>query len=97
MIPCKIELKEKNFWKIKGYLKQNPKINAKEITEVKDVTRASIASVCPYWSPVVPEKYELKYFGDSKKNSYEGLDDNKFCNLRRKTRLQVLRAVQGIY
>lgn len=79
MIPCKIELKEKNFWKIRGYLKQNNKINSKEITEIKDVTRASVASICPYWSPVLPDKYDLKYFPESKKRTYEGLENNKFA------------------
>lgn len=78
MLPCKIELKEKNFWKIREYLKQNNKINSKEINEIKDVTRASVASICPYWSPVLPEKYELKNFEDSKKKKYEGLDKNHF-------------------
>lgn len=78
MIPCKIELKEKNFWKIKGYIKQNKNVNAKEIHEIKDVNRASVASICPYWSPVLPEKYDLKCFADSKKETYEGLDKNNF-------------------
>jgi Rad3-related DNA helicase len=78
MIPCKIELKEKNFWKIKGYLKQNKKINYKEITEIKDVGRASVASICPYWSPVLPERYELKYFEDSRKRKYQGLNNTTF-------------------
>jgi len=78
MLPCKIELKEKNFWKIKEYLRQNNKINNKEINEIKDVTRASVASICPYWSPVLPEKYDLKNFEDSKKKKYEGLDGNHF-------------------
>ncbi len=78
MLPCKIELKEKNFWKIKEYLRQNNKINNKEINEIKDVTRASVASICPYWSPVLPEKYDLKNFEESKKKKYEGLDGNHF-------------------
>lgn len=77
MLPCKIELKEKNFWKIREYLRQNPKINHTEITDVKNVTRASVASICPYWSPVLPEKYDLKQF-EGKKKEYEGLEKNRF-------------------
>ncbi len=77
-IPCKIELKEKNWRKIKEYIKQNNKIKEKNISDIKDVKRATIASVCPYWSPVLPEKYELKYFKDSDKKYYEGLGKNKF-------------------
>jgi len=78
MLPCKIELKEKNFWKIREYLKQNNRVNAKEINSIKDVTRASVASVCPYWSPVLPDKYDLKNFEDSKKKKYDGLQESKF-------------------
>ncbi|MFW6233178.1 MAG: DEAD/DEAH box helicase family protein [Nanoarchaeota archaeon] len=59
-IPCKIEIKEKNWNKIKQYLKQNKRINSRDFNNIKDVKRASIAWVCPYWSPALPEKYELK-------------------------------------
>src|SRR3989339_3453 len=59
-LPCKIEIKEKNWNKIKEYLKKNKNIDYTDFNEIKDVTRASVAGVCPYWSPVLPEMYELE-------------------------------------
>lgn len=77
-LPCKIEIREKNWQRIKEYLKKNNKVNLKDFEEIKDVKRASVAGVCPYWSPVLPEKYELKSFADSKKKSYIGLNNEKY-------------------
>ncbi len=78
-LPCKIEIKEKNLRKIKEYLRQNPNIRQGLIQEINNVRRAPIAGVCPYWSPVLLEKYNLgKGFEDYPKRSYEGLKGNKF-------------------
>ena len=77
-LPCKIEIKEKNWNKIKTYLKQNKRMNVENLDNIKDVKRAAVACACPYWSPVLPEKYSLKIFADSKKKSYLGLEDTKF-------------------
>lgn len=75
-IPCKIEIKEKNWNKIKQYIKQNKKINARDISDLKDVRRFSVAGACPYWCPVLPEMYELKGF--DKKRKYMGLNNTNF-------------------
>jgi Rad3-related DNA helicase len=85
LIPCKIELKEKNWYKIKKYLQQNNKVNFSDFSEIKDVKRFSVASVCPYWSPVVPEKYELKNFPNAKKRKYLGLEDTSFVFYQNKS------------
>ena len=77
-LPCKIEIKEKNWNKIKTYLKQNKRMNVENLDDIRDVGRAAVACACPYWSPVLPEKYSLKIFADSKKRSYLGLEDTKF-------------------
>jgi len=77
-IPCKIEIKEKNWKRIKEYLKQNKNINLKNFSEIKDVKRVSVAGACPYWSPVLPEKYELKQFEKAKKRKYTGLNNTDF-------------------
>ena len=77
-IPCKIEIKEKNWRRIKEYLKQNKDVNIKDFNDIKDVKRASVAAVCPYWSPVLPERYELKAFSDSKKENYMGLNNERY-------------------
>lgn len=83
-IPCKIEIKEKNWQRILEYLKQNNRINWKEFTEIKDVKRFSIAPVCPYWSPVMPSKYELKFSGNLLKKNYFGVSGSEFTFYQRK-------------
>ncbi len=81
-IPCKIELREVNWLKIKKYIQQNKNIELKDFGSIKDVKRMSVAPVCPYWSPVLPEKYDLKL--DGKKRKYEGLNDTTFVQYKRK-------------
>ena len=78
LIPCKIELKEKNWNKIKQYLQQNKKVNFSSFSDIKEVKRFSVASICPYWSPVISDKYELKNFPNSKKRKYLGLENTNF-------------------
>jgi len=79
-IPCKIEIKEKNWYKIKEYIRQNKNIDPSDFLEVKDVKRNSIAPVCPYWCPVFPDRFELngKNFENIKKRNYNGLGGTKF-------------------
>ena len=85
-IPCKIEIKEKNSGRIFNYLKDNKAINPKNFKTIKDVKRASIAPVCPYWCPVFPDKFELggKNFEGAKKRSYAGLKEVKYIVYERK-------------
>ena len=84
-IPCKIEIKEKNFWRAREYLRQNKNVDIKNIQKVKDIKRTPLASVCPYWSPVLRDIYELKNVEYSKKRSYEGLKDIDFNLYQRKS------------
>ena len=83
-IPCKIEIKERNFKRIREYLRENKKINLRNIIKINDVKRIPLASICPYWSPVLPDKYELKNIEFSEKRTYEGLEDTKFVIYKRK-------------
>jgi Rad3-related DNA helicase len=82
-IPCKIELREANWPKLKEYIRQNQNVNLNDFGSIKDVKRMSVAPVCPYWSPVLPEKYDLKSL-NGKKRKYEGLDDTIFIQYKRK-------------
>jgi Rad3-related DNA helicase len=81
-IPCKIEIKEKNISKIRHYLKQNKKINIKNFEKISDVKRMSIAPVCPYWSPIIPEEYEVNLNHESKQ-VYKGLGNKNFVYYKR--------------
>ncbi len=83
-LPCNIELREANWLKIKKYIQQNKKVNIKNFASIKDVKRMSVAPACPYWSPVLPDKYEIKTLGEIEKREYEGLDGMKFIQYKRK-------------
>jgi len=83
-LPCKIEIREKNWEKVREYLKKNPKVNLKSIGNIKDVKRFLIAPVCPYWSPVLPSKYELKNLDNVTKKNYEGLNKTIYTYHQRK-------------
>ncbi len=85
-LPCKIEIKEKNWNKIKEYLKQNKDVSPNNFSDIKDVKRASVAAVCPYWSPAIPSKYEPggRIFINSIKKKYMGLEDTEFTIYQRK-------------
>jgi Rad3-related DNA helicase len=85
-IPCKIEIKEKNWNKIKEYLKKNKDINYRNFLDIKDVKRASVAGTCPYWCPVLPDRYELggRSFANAKKRYYKGLKSINYIFYQRK-------------
>ncbi len=83
-IPCKIEIKEKNFNKIIEYLKKNKNINLKNIELISDIKRPPLASVCPYSSPVLPEIYDLKNLDCRNKRTYMGLNNTRFVIYQRK-------------
>jgi Rad3-related DNA helicase len=83
-IPCKIEIKEKNNQRIREYLRQNNKVNPKNFDKISDIKRMSIAPVCPYWSPVVPDTYEVKNMEFEDKKKYTGLQKKKFTFYMRK-------------
>lgn len=83
-IPCKIEIKEKNWEKIKKYLKQNPRIDVRNFTQISDVKRLPVAAVCPYWSPVFPEQYDIKVLEEKYKKTYKGLKGKNFVFYQRK-------------
>lgn len=83
-IPCKIEIKEKNWEKIKKYLRQNPRIDVRNFTQISDVKRLPVAAVCPYWSPVFPEEYDIKVLEEIYKKTYKGLKGKNFVFYQRK-------------
>lgn len=83
-LPCRIEIKEKNFGKIKNYLKKNPKVRFSSFNSARNVRRLSIAPVCPYWSPIVPSEIELGILDDSIKRKYKGLENREYTLYKRK-------------
>ena len=83
-LPCKIEIKEKNIQVIKDYVKQNPDVKISNFSSINEIRRMSLAPVCPYWAPIVPEEFEIKKFKDARKIKYLGLDNKKFTIYQRK-------------
>jgi len=82
-LPCKIDIKDKNFRRIRSFIKKNPKIDPRFFTTVQRVKRLSIAPVCPYWSPIVPSEIELP-LDDAHKRVYKGLEDRNYTLYSRK-------------
>jgi len=79
-----IEINEKNFPVIKKYLRENPDVRMSDFSSIKDVKRMSVAPVCPYWCPIVPEEIEIKKFNDLQKIKYIGLNNQRFIIHQRK-------------
>ncbi len=84
-IPCKIEIKERNSNTLREYLKQNRKIDPRSFEKTSDIKRMSIAPVCPYWSPVVSEEYDIKNIDEKEKIKYKGLNGKYFYFYKRKS------------
>ncbi len=84
-LPCKIEIKEKNLYKIKDFIRKNPSVRVSDFDSIHDVRRMTIAPVCPYWSPIVSDVFEINKFKDAKKIKYQGLNNKNFTIYQRKT------------
>jgi len=82
ILPCKIEIKEKNLAFLKEYIKQNPAVKLSQFSSISEIKRMSVAPVCPYWSPILPKEYETNL--KTKKSSYKGLENQEFIIHQRK-------------
>jgi len=82
LLPCTIEIKEKNFKKIREYINKNPNARIKDLQTLRGVKRMTIAPICPYWSPIAPASVDLNLKADKKK--YIGLNNEEFIFYRRK-------------
>lgn len=82
-LPDTIKFTEKNAYLLRDYYKNNPIINGKDMPEVRDLKRISIAPANPYWSPIVSSTYELP-LKDAKKRKYVGLSGKEFTFYHRK-------------
>ena len=82
LLPCKIEIKEKNSKAIYDYLKRNENADIQMFANINDVTRRVIAPSCPYWSPIMPTEIDLNL--EAKKKLYDGLSGKRFRIYERK-------------
>lgn len=81
LLPCKIEIKEKNKKKVKEYLRKNEDVNSN--LPLSRVRRLSIAPICPYWSPIVPSEIDLSVLNANKKK-YRALNNKEYTIYKRK-------------
>jgi len=83
-LPDTIQIIDKNFKIIKEYYEKNPLIQHKNtLTNLNQLKRVSIAPINPYWSPIIPSKYNMN-LPDAKMKSYKGLRDTDFIFYHRK-------------
>jgi len=82
-LPDTIQIIEKNFKKLKEFYEENPFIRHKGINNINQLKRISIAPVNPYWSPIIPIKYQPN-LPDAEKKTYKGLRGTDFVFYHRK-------------
>ena len=83
LLPDNIQIIERNFNKIKEYYRKNPLIQNKNLSNLNQLKRVSIAPTNPYWSPIIPSKYAMN-LPDAEKKLYNGLKDTDFIFYHRK-------------
>jgi len=67
VLPCKIEIKQKNINTLKKYYKENPEAKNNKELDIKLLRRLAVAPACPYWSPILREDSKIKLSGEKKK------------------------------
>src|SRR3989344_3818173 len=82
-LPELIKLTEKNYDKIEEYYLLNPMIRGKDMPDIKQLKRISVAPANPYWSPILPSIYEAP-LRDARKKKYMGLNGKEFVFYHRK-------------
>ena len=83
-LPENIKFTEKNYSQILEYYRENPFISNKEIPDIKNMRRISVAPSNPYWSPILPATIELNMLRDSLKKRYLGCDGKEYIFYHRK-------------
>ncbi|MEM4230900.1 MAG: helicase C-terminal domain-containing protein, partial [Candidatus Pacearchaeota archaeon] len=64
-------------------LEENPFVDIKNFKQISDVRRLSIASICPYWCPIVPAYREIEILKNSQKIKYLALGNAKYTLYKR--------------
>jgi len=81
ILPCKIEIKEKNITFLKKYYFENPEKRDNSILDLKSAKRMAVAPACPYWSPVFPSDLRIGF--DTKKIKYNSISKEQVIYLRK--------------
>ena len=83
MLPENIRITDRNFEKLQEYVKENPFIERNRLP-LAQIRRATVAAANPYWSPIIPEDYEMKSLTDAKKSKYYGVNGQTYVFYHRK-------------
>jgi len=81
LIPCKIEIKEKNLATLKKYYSENPEKKNNKDLDLKTMRRFAIAPACPYWCPIVNAEKNIHF--DCKKKKYKSVNGEHIIYLRK--------------
>lgn len=73
LLPCKIEIKEKNLRTLKKYYLDNPERGNNNELDLKTSKRFAVAPACLYWSPILPAENKVNLKAEKKEyNSISG-------------------------
>ena len=81
LLPCKIEIKNKNIGTLKKYYKENPERGDNSELDLKTMKRFAIAPACCYWSPILHSDMKVK--NDWKKKEYNSIAGKHTIYLRK--------------
>jgi Rad3-related DNA helicase len=81
LIPCKIEIKEKNIQTLKKYYRENPHRKDNAGLNVKFLKRMAVGPACPYWSPIFPA--DLKINLEAPKKTYASIKGESSIYMRK--------------
>jgi Rad3-related DNA helicase len=81
IIPCKIEIKEKNISTLKKYYSENPERKNNKDLDLKTMRRFAVAPACPYWSPIMNSEKKIKF--DCPKVTYKSISGEYTIYLRK--------------
>ena len=84
-LPENIKITEKNYSQLAEYYKENPFLSGRNLPELKNIRRLSVAPANPYWSPILPASFELNQLKDAKKIKYLGADGKEYIFYHRKS------------
>lgn len=84
-LPDTIKITDKNKKKIEEYYEKNPFITNKNMPDIFQIKRISIAPANPYWSPILPAEIELNQLKDARKKKYRAMNGEEFIFYHRKT------------
>ncbi len=83
LLPENIKISEGNYGKLVEYYKENPLIENKEVPNIENIRRISVAAANPYWSPILPASFEVN-LPLARKIQYKGANGKDYIFYHRK-------------